>query len=75
MHCFLFKFSLFFRLQQAEQIPGIKIFRSHSCLCFVNAEYFKNSLYSKVFKKHRHREVAYNDNGTIVTNGGQTVSF
>ncbi|XP_038067898.1 prestin-like [Patiria miniata] len=53
--------------EAAEQIPGIRIFRSHSCLCFVNAEYFKNSLYSKVFKKKRHGANPDRDNGNVVS--------
>ncbi|XP_033647482.1 pendrin-like isoform X2 [Asterias rubens] len=49
--------------EAAEQVPGIKIFRSQSCLCFVNAEYFKNSLYSKVFKKKQRRGTSDTING------------
>ena len=59
---------------QAEQVPGIKIFRSQSCLCFVNAEYFKNSLYSKVFKKKQRRGTSDTINGNGL-NGTQPVSF
>ncbi|XP_072024971.1 prestin-like, partial [Amphiura filiformis] len=35
-------------MKDAEELPGIKIFRASSPLCFVNVEHFKASLYSKV---------------------------
>ncbi|XP_022107827.1 solute carrier family 26 member 10-like [Acanthaster planci] len=58
--------------EAAEQIPGIRIFRAHSCLCFVNAEYFKNSLYSKVFKKKQERDSPSRENGHTIPNGEQS---
>lgn len=33
---------------QAEELPGIRIFRCSSSPCFVNAEHFKSELYKKV---------------------------